>query len=267
MVRGAGEGPHPYRGVLVSSVRIAGLLLTAFPAVLAAQGGPPCAQHARDCPAPRRVDPGAAPAQPIPPPADAIVLFDGRDLSRWRDNQGGPARWKVETGYFEVTPGTGGIRTAESFGDVQLHIEWAAPAPPRGADQDRGNSGVFLMQTYEVQILDSWDNPTYPDGQAAAIYGQYPPLVNASRKPGEWQSYDIIFRRPRFAPDGRVVSPATMTVFHNGVLVQDHAVLIGPTRHRQRPGFEPHPDRLPIGLQDHDHPVRFRNIWLRKLEP
>lgn len=237
-----------------------------FPILLAAQSKPPCAQHARDCPLPLPVNPGPGLGNPLPPPADAIVLFDGRDLSKWRGGDGGPAKWKVAAGYVEIAPGTGMIRTADGFGDVQLHIEWAAPDPPRGSDQDRGNSGVFLMGRYEVQVLDSWQNVTYPDGQAAAVYGQYPPLVNASRKPGEWQSYDIVFRRPRFGTDGSVKSGATITVFHNGILVQDHVELTGPTGHQRRPPYEVHPDKLPIGLQDHEHPVRYRNIWLRNLE-
>jgi hypothetical protein len=242
-------------------------LLLLAPGLLAAQMKPPCAQHARDCPAPRVVDPGPGLRDPVPPPADAIVLFDGKDLAKWRNGDGGPARWKVVAGYIEVAPGTGMIRTADGFGDVQLHLEWAAPDPPRGTDQDRGNSGVFLMGRYEVQVLDSWQSVTYPDGQAGAVYGQYPPLVNASRKPGQWQSYDIVFRRPRFGGDGRVTSPAIITVFHNGILVQDHVALTGPTGHQRRPPYELHPDRLPIGLQDHEHPVRYRNIWLRSLEP
>jgi hypothetical protein len=248
-------------------VRPLGALLLFVPAALAGQGKPPCAQHARDCPAPRVVDPGPGPRDPAAPPSDAIVLFDGRDLSQWRGADDGPARWKVAPGYFEVAPGTGGIHTVQGFGDVQLHIEWSAPNPPHGEDQDRGNSGVFLMGRYEVQVLDSYRSVTYPDGQAGAVYGQYPPLVNASRAPGEWQTYDIVFRRPRFAPNGDLVSPAILTVVHNGVLVQDHVVLTGPTGHQRRPPYEAHPDRLPLGLQDHEHPVRYRNIWVRTLEP
>lgn len=242
-----------------------GLLLLA-PGILMAQMKPPCAQHDRNCPAPRVVDPGPGLGNPLPPPADAIVLFNGKDLTKWRSGEG-PAKWKVKDGYFEVSPGSGMLSTADGFGDVQLHIEWAAPDPPRGTDQDRGNSGVFLMGRYEVQVLDSWQNVTYPDGQAAAVYGQYPPLVNASRKPGEWQSYDILFRRPRFGSDGSVQSPAVITVLHNGILVQDHVELTGPTAHQRRPPYQAHPDRLPIGLQDHEHPVRYRNIWVRNLEP
>lgn len=231
---------------------------------LSAQTSPPCAQHARDCPAPPVIN--AGPEQPpVPPPSDAVVLFDGRDLSQWRGDDGSPARWKVKGGYLEVAPGTGAIGTVKGFGDVQLHVEWAAPNPPKGTDQDRGNSGVFLMGRYEVQVLDSYGNITYPDGQAAALYGQYPPRVNASRAPGQWQTYDIVFHRPRFDADGKVVQPAVVSVFHNGVLVQDGVTLTGPTAHQGRPPYEAHPDRLPLTLQDHEHPVRYRNIWLREL--
>jgi hypothetical protein len=199
-------------------------------------------------------------------PSDATVLFDGRDLSAWTGSGNAPAAWKVSDGWFEVTPGKGGINTKAAFGDVQLHIEWSSPSPPHGTSQDRGNSGVFFMGMYEVQILDSYGSRTYPDGQAASAYGQYPPTVNASLPPGQWQTYDIIFRRPRFAADGGVQSPAYLTVFHNGVLVQDHVELTGPTAHMTRPPYKRHADRLPIGLQDHEHPVRFRNVWVRDLE-
>ncbi len=223
-------------------------------------------QHSMDRPRPPVVDPGPAPA-PAPPPGAAIVLFDGIDLSRWHRQGGrGPARWAVRDGYMEVAPGTGGIETVHGFGDVQLHVEWAAPRPVQGSGQNRGNSGVFLMGRYEVQVLDSYDNDTYPDGQAAAIYGQFPPLVNASRPPGAWQTYDIIFRRPRFGEDGRVVSPARLTVLHNGLVVHDAVAFLGPTSNQRRDPYTRHPDRLPISLQDHGHPVRFRNIWIRDLE-
>ena len=223
-------------------------------------------QHSRERPLPPVVAPGA-PALPVPPPADAIVLFDGTGLAKWEGGNGGPAKWKlVDGGAMEVVPGTGGIQTRAGFGDAQLHVEWMAPGPPRGKDQDRGNSGVFLMGTYEVQVLDSYENVTYADGQAAAIYGQYPPLVNASRKPGEWQSYDIVFHRPRFDASGKLLSPARFTVLHNGVLVQDNVELTGPTANGSRPPYVAGPDRLPLGLQDHEHPVRFRNIWIRDLE-
>jgi len=233
---------------------------------LGAQAAPPCSQHDRDCPPPRVIDAGPGPKSPVPPPSDAVVLFGGREISQWRSLDGGPVPWRVAKGYFEIVPGSGSIQTARSFGDVQLHLEWSTPFPPEGRDQDRGNSGVVLMGRYEVQILDSWANPTYPDGEAAAVYGQYPPLVDASRPAGEWQTYDIVFRRPRFGSRGELLSPARLTVFHNGVLVQDNVILTGPTGHQRRPPYEAHPDRLPLLLQDHQHAVRFRNIWVRELE-
>ena len=224
--------------------------------------------HDRERPLPPVVEPGNPSTQKAAgtPPSDAVVLFDGTDLSAWETPGGDPAPWTVREGYFEVAPGTGGIRTKQGFGDVQLHLEWSAPDPPQGEDQDRGNSGVFLMDQYEVQILDSYESRTYADGQAAAVYGQYPPLANAMRPPGAWNTYDIIFHRPRFGENGEVLQPAYVTVLHNGVLVQDHEELTGPSVHRSRPDYQAHPDRLPIGLQDHDHPVRFRNIWVRELE-
>lgn len=200
------------------------------------------------------------------PPSDAIVLFGGTGLSAWETPDGEPVPWQSTTEYFQVLPGTGGIQTKQGFGDVQVHVEWTAPEPPVGEDQDRGNSGVFLMGRYEVQVLDVYLNRTYPDGQAAAVYGQYPPLVNAMRAPGEWNVYDIVFTRPRFDGQGNLESPAYVTVFHNGVLVQNHEELTGPSSHYERPEYEAHPDRLPISLQDHDHPVRFRNMWVRELE-
>lgn len=222
-------------------------------------------------PRPRIVDPGTAsmPAKPGKAPADAVVLFDGSDLSQWAQRgRGGkilePA-WKVENGYIEIAPGTGSLVTKERFGDVQLHIEWATPAEPRAASQGRGNSGVMLMALYEVQVLDSYDNISYADGQAGAIYGQYPPLVNASRKPGEWQSYDIVFEAPRFE-DGELAKPAYMTVFHNGVLLHHRRELMGPMRHRAPSAYKPHGAELPLLLQGHGNPVRYRNIWIRRLD-
>jgi hypothetical protein len=200
-----------------------------------------------------------------PPPSDAIVLFGGTDLSAWQADEG-PAAWTITSGYAEVAPGTGGIRTRAGFGDVQLHIEWAVPSPTEGTGQEPGNSGVFLMGMYEVQILDTYENVTYADGQAGALYGQFPPAVNASLPAGEWQSYDIVFRRPRFAEDGTLVQPARFTVLHNGVLIHDGAEPVGPTAHQSRPPYRAHADRLPISLQDHGQRVRFRNIWVRDLE-
>ena len=220
--------------------------------------------HDMNRPLPPVVNPGPA-GPPVPAPSDAVVLFDGKDLSLWENAKGGPAGWKVENGYMEVVAKTGSIRTKKGFGNCQLHIEWAAPALVSGEGQERGNSGVFLMDTYEVQVLDSFNNRTYADGQAAAIYGQYPPLVNASRGPGEWQTYDIIFHGPRFDADGKLVEPARMTVFHNGVLVHDNVELTGPTAHKARPPYRAHADKLPLSLQDHGNPVRYRNIWLRAL--
>jgi hypothetical protein len=202
---------------------------------------------------------------PVFPPTDATVLFDGTSLSHWRGQDGGPAKWVIQDGYFAATPGSGSVHTLEAFGDVQLHVEWATPVPVHGKGQGRGNSGVFLMGLYEIQILDSYQNETYADGQAAAVYGQYPPLSNASRPPGEWQSYDIFFRHPRFDPKGELLRPARVTVVHNGILVQDNVELTGPTSWLQNAPYKAHADRLPFSLQDHSNPVRFRNIWVRDL--
>jgi hypothetical protein len=247
---------------------IAGAALAGFALAASAQAPKEWPIHDMNRPQPKVIAPGTASTadQPGRPPSDAIVLFDGKDLSRWRaDKDGGPAGWKVENGYMEVVKGAGGIHTEQGFGDVQLHIEWRSPTPPHGEGQDRGNSGVFLMGLYELQVLDSYGSQTYPDGQAAALYGQSPPLVNAARPPGEWQTYDVIFHAPRFAPDGALVRPARETVLHNGVLVQDNQELTGPTAHKARPPYKAHAAKLPIGLQDHGHPVRFRNVWVREL--
>ncbi|MBK7875797.1 MAG: DUF1080 domain-containing protein [Planctomycetes bacterium] len=195
-------------------------------------------------------------------PSDALMLFDGKDLTQWRAG-GKPAAWKVENGYMEVN-GTGTIETVERFSDVQLHLEFATPAKVEGESQGRGNSGVFLMGRYEVQILDSYENRTYADGQAAALYGQMPPLVNACRKPGEWQSYDIVFRAPRWQGD-ELVSAARVTVLQNGVVVQDAQPFLGATAHRAVAQYAKHEDALPIALQDHGNPMRFRNVWVRRL--
>lgn len=196
-------------------------------------------------------------------PSDATVLFNGTDLSAWTPTK---QSWKVENGYFEVIPNSGDLRTKERFGDVQLHVEWAAPAQVRGDSQNRGNSGVFLQGRYEVQVLDSFENLTYPDGQAGALYGQWPPLVNAVRKPGEWQSYDIVFEAPQF-DDARILKPAFMTVFLNGVLLHNRKELMGPTVHRALAGYAAQPAEDSLVLQDHQQPVRYRNIWIRQLRP
>lgn len=198
-------------------------------------------------------------------PSDAVVLFDGKDLSQWRTAKGSTAPWRIEGDAMVVTPRGGDILTKEEFGDCQLHVEWAAPTGITDTGQDRGNSGVFFMGQYEIQVLDTYENRTYPDGQAGAIYGQFPPLVNASRKAGEWQTYDIIFIAPRFT-DGKLSSPAVVTVLHNGVVVHHATPLLGTTFHRRVGAYTPHPPAGPIKLQDHGNPVRYRNIWIRRLQ-
>jgi hypothetical protein len=223
--------------------------------------------HDLNRPAPTVVTPGTASTQDAPgkPPSDAIILFDGKDLSQWASEDGGLAKWKVENGYAEVVAKTGYIHTKTPFGDCQLHVEFYEPVPPKGQSQERGNSGVFLMGLYEIQVLDSYENKTYADGQAGAVYGQYPPLVNASRPPGQWQSYDIVFRAPHFDSSGKLLKPARATVFHNGVLVQDNVEIRGRTAIGDVPTYEAGPEKLPLALQDHGNPVRYRNIWIREL--
>jgi hypothetical protein len=223
-------------------------------------------QHDRNRPAPAVVTPGTGSIQDHPgkAPSDAIVLFDGHDLLKWKSIRGGPVQWKVENGCFQVEPGTGDIETTQDFGSFQLHLEWAAPTPPAGEDQGRGNSGVFLQSLYEIQVLDSYHNVTYPDGQAGAMYGQYPPLVNVCRPPGDWQTYDVVFHAPRFLPNGVLAHPARVTILQNGVLVQDNVALSGPTANKVRPPYQP-VVQGPLRLQDHHNPVRYRNIWIREL--
>lgn len=207
----------------------------------------------------------STPDAPGRAPSDAIVLFDGTSMDRWKSANGdGPAPWKIENGAMVV--GGGNIVSRDEFGDCQLHIEFCAPNPPKGQDQGRGNSGVFLMGRYEIQVLDNYDNVTYPDGQAGSVYGQYPPLVNASRKPGEWQSYDILWTAPRFGDDAKLKTPAYVTILHNGVVVQNHSELFGATGHRNTPGYWSHGPTGPISLQDHGDPVRYRNIWVRPIK-
>lgn len=197
-------------------------------------------------------------------PADADVLFDGTDHSQWRNSQGGKSKWKVTDGVLIATPKSGSIYTKKKYGDCQLHIEWMIPQGTKRSGQSKGNSGVFLMDTFEVQILSSFKNKTYADGMAGAIYGQYPPLVNATKPLGKWQSYDIIFHRPRFLADGSLKSPAHMTVLHNGVLIQDHSQLLGPTTWIKPRPYTKGPDKGPLSLQDHGNPIQFRNIWIRE---
>jgi hypothetical protein len=221
--------------------------------------GLPYRVHDPARPHPSIVTPGA---QAGAAPSDATTLFNGTDLSRWTASK---QPWKVENGYVEVVPNSGDMATKETFGDVQLHVEWAAPAVVRGTSQNRGNSGIFLQRRYEVQVLDSFENPTYADGQAGAIYGQWPPLVNPVRKPGEWQTYDIVFEAPRLE-GAKVVRPAFLTVFLNGVLLHHHKELMGPTMHRTLAAYAPQPAEDSLVLQDHQQPVRYRNIWIRRLK-
>lgn len=215
--------------------------------------------HDPDRPKPPKVDPGPSPKKPAKPPKDAIVLFDGKDLSKWK-NQG----WKLENGY--MIEGRGNQATKESFGDCWLHVEWSEPLGTEGHGQERGNSGVFLMDRFEIQVLDSAGTETYADGQASALYGQNPPRVNATRKPGEWNVYDILFHAPRFK-EGKLESPATVTVIHNGFVTQNNVTALGPTGHRILANYnDPIPAKAPISLQDHGNAVRFRNIWVLPLD-
>lgn len=219
-------------------------------------------------PRPRKVAPG--PVLSAPPPADAIVLFDGKDLSRWvQQPRGGRTmdpQWKVENGYIAIVPRLGRLATKEKFGDCQLHIEWMVPTEAQGAGQGRGNSGVELMGRYEIQVLESNENLTYADGQAASLYGQYPPLVNASRPQGEWNVYDIVFEAPRFE-GAKLAKPGYITVWHNGVLVHHRQEILGAAVHRRVASYTAHAPEESLTLQDHGQPVRFRNIWIRRLRP
>jgi hypothetical protein len=227
--------------------------------------GTPWRIHDAARPHPRIVTPGVAPGAP---PSDAVILFDGKDLSKWvqmKNGQPVDVTWPVRDGYFETGAGSGSILTRDKFGDVQLHVEWATPSPGRGASQDRGNSGVVFMGRYEVQVLDSYENVTYADGQAGSIYGEHPPLVNVARKPGEWQTYDIVFEAPKFNGT-TVVAPAYITVIWNGVLVQHRRAVMGATSAtRTVHAYTPHDAELPLTLQDHAHPVHYRNVWIRRL--
>lgn len=257
--------PRPLLAALVLPLAGAAIVLIA-PMRAQEKPAPKPDPHAHEVPAPktapRVVMPGAEPGAP---PADAIVLFDGTDLSRWESDRGGAAQWTVADGAMQVKPKAGGIRTKQTFGDVQLHLEWATPSVVKGEGQGRGNSGVFLMGRYEIQVLDSHENTTYFHGQAGAVYKQHAPLVNASRKPGEWQTYDIVFHAPHFDEHGKVIERARFTVFHNGVLVQDHAEVMGITTHEGPPYYEAHPEKMPLGLQDHGDLVKYRNIWIREI--
>ena len=224
-------------------------------------------QHDVDRPQPARVEPAAPGARAGAPPSDAVVLIgaDGSGAENWVSDGDGPMRWRTEGGALVVTPGSGGVRTEEEFGDAQVHVEWMPAAEPEKSGQNRSNSGLFLVGgRYEVQVLDSWDNPTYADGRAGAVYGQFPPLADAARPPDQWQSLDVFFRMPRFDGAGALLEPARMTVLHNGVLVQNNEELPGTTIWLESLPYTAHGPG-PIGLQDHGSPVRFRNLWVRRL--
>src|SRR5438105_687343 len=256
------------------------LILFVAPATRAASSGSafygdapdehhPWAVHDPNRPQPKVVTPGtfSTPEQPGQPPSDAIVLFDGTDLSKWESaKDGGSPKWLIKDGVMQVAPSSGDLRTKDKFGDCQLHIEWAAPKEVKGDSQGRGNSGIFLMGRVEIQVLDSYNNLTYADGHAASIYSVNPPMANALRPPGEFQVYDIVFRRPIYK-DGQPVDPGHVTVFVNGVLAQDHTELECGTGHMGRAKPGPFPEKGPLQLQDHGNPMRFRNIWYRELPP
>jgi len=243
-------------------------VLTALTTGSALFAGPHWLGHDRDRPQPTVVDPGmpSTPEKVGRAPSDAVVLFDGSNLSAWCAMNGEPTKWINHDGALECVPGSGYARTLQSFGECQVHVEFATPNPPHGKSQGRGNSGFFFgMGRYEVQVLDSYENKTYADGSCGSVYNQYPPLVNVSRKPGEWQTYDILWTPPKFGIDGSLKSAARVTVFQNGVVIQNNVVLIGETGWLERAPYKAHPEKLPIALQDHGNPVRYRNIWVREL--
>lgn len=211
-------------------------------------------------PVPAKITPGEHNA----PPSDAIILFDGKDLNEWTNGKGGTAEWIVADGAMTVKPKTGIVKTKQKFGDFQLHIEWRTPAEVKGDGQGRGNSGIFMMEKYELQVLDSYESVTYSNGQAGSIYKQSIPLVNACKGPGEWQTYDVIFMAPVFTEKGSLKTPATITVLHNGVLIQNNYAIKGPTEYSRFPKYEAH-GKESISLQDHGNPTSFRNIWVREL--
>jgi Domain of Unknown Function (DUF1080)/Domain of unknown function (DUF3471) len=254
---------HHLPGAVLASA--AGL---AFQGLCLAQPDPNWLDHDRSRPQPPRVAPGTFSTQEQPgrPPGDALMLFDGKDLSHWVSLDGTPTKWIMGDGYMECVKGSGYIRTLQNFGDCQLHVEWATPVPAEGTGQGRGNSGVFFgLDRYEVQVLDSYESTTYADGSAGSIYGQYAPLVNVCRPPGQWQAYDILYTAPRFDSDGKLLSAVRLTIFHNGVLIQHNVELTGPTSWLERAPYKAHPEKQPISLQDHGNPVRYRNIWIREL--
>ncbi|MCL2105419.1 MAG: DUF1080 domain-containing protein [Kiritimatiellaeota bacterium] len=247
---------------MIAAAMVAGT--SAATALAGLYGDTPDARHAWAVHDNNRPQPPIIQAEPDKPPSDAIVLFDGTSLDQWCADKGEPTKWVLKDGAMECVRGSGYIRTKQSFGDCQLHVEWATPTKVEGGGQGRGNSGVFLMGQHEVQVLDNYDNPTYPDGQAASVYAENPPLVNACRKPGEWQTYDIIFHQPVW--EGDVMKfPGSVTVLHNGVLVQDHWELEGLSTHCTRRPITKYADKGPLKFQDHGNPVRFRNVWIREI--
>lgn len=220
--------------------------------------------HDKDRPNPPTVTPGATFSNGAPPPSDAVVLFNGKDLSHWKSG-GGDAKWKIENGYMEIVPKSGDLSTKDEFGDVQLHLEFATPSKVEGSSQGRGNSGVFFHNQFEIQVLDSYKNQTYADGQAGGLYGQWPPLVNAIRPPGEWNTYDIVFEAPKFDAAGKLLKPGFVTAFLNGICVHNRKELNGPTNHRATDPYQAYSGKGGLRLQDHGNPTRFRNIWYRPL--
>ena len=260
---------------MIAAVCALPLLISSLHAAGGFYGDPPDATHPwaihdMNRPQPPRVEPGTFSSQEKPgiPPSDAVVLFDGTEatVSNWVSdkNPGEPTKWVVKEGTLQCVPGSGFVRSKEEFADCQLHVEWSAPSEVHGDGQGRGNSGVFLMGQVEVQVLDNYNNPTYADGFAGSVYGVNPPMANALHKPGEWQVYDIAFRRPIYK-DGQLVDPGYLTVFCNGVLLQDHTPLEGGGGHKTRKKDRPFPEKGPLKLQDHGNPVRYRNIWIRQL--
>ena len=258
--------PRRARFALVSAILISGVVGGMAAGRIADLPSPlRWRQHDIHRPRPPVVEPTAAGSTGSVAPMDSVVLFDGTKLEAWQTPEGRAAGWLVKDGYMEIVPGSGSIQTKAEFGDIQLHVEWAAPYPPVGKGQDRGNSGIFLMGQFEVQVIDSYQADTYADGQVGAIYGQYPPLFNAARPPGQWQSYDIAFRRPRSDQAGNLLEPARITVVLNGIVIQNNEEPWGQTSWLEPVAYDPSVQRGPIQLQDHGHRVRFRNIWLRNL--
>ena len=225
--------------------------------------------HDPSRPQPPVVKPGAQFSQKADAPGDAVVLFDGKDFSKWQSGNGGEVKWKIQDDYMEVVPRTGIIRTKDEFGDFQLHLEFATPEKvnPNEKGQGRGNNGVNIFGQYEIQVLDSYQNETYADGGAGSMYGQYPPMVNASRPPGEWQTYDIIFEGPRWDESGKLTRKASVTVLHNGVIIHNKTEFFGRTGHKNYGNYDkPGRTKGPIELYEHGNPVRFRNIWIREVK-